>query len=58
MSEVNVGGMAVEVEPFHQYSITCCCCGTNGKSEAVWESGVMEACMKGVSLNSFMWENK
>ena len=25
-SEVAVGGMAVEVEPFHQYPITFCCC--------------------------------
>jgi len=24
-SEADVGGMAVEVEPSHQYSITCCC---------------------------------
>ena len=27
MSEVYVGGTAVEGEPSHQYSITCCCCG-------------------------------
>jgi len=28
--EVDVGGMAVEVEPFHQYSITFCCHVTDG----------------------------
>jgi len=27
---VDVGGMAVEVEPSHQYPITCCCCVTDG----------------------------
>jgi len=25
MSEVDIGGMAVEVEPSLQYSIKCCC---------------------------------
>ena len=27
-SEVDAGGMEVEVEPSHQYSITLCCCTT------------------------------
>ena len=30
MSEVDVGGMAVEVDPSHQYSVTCCCHVTDG----------------------------
>jgi len=30
VSEADVGGMAVEVEPSHQYSIACCCCVTDG----------------------------
>ena len=30
MSQADSGGMAVEVEPSHQYSITCCCCVTDG----------------------------
>jgi len=28
--EVDAGGMAVEVEPSHQYSIVYCCCATDG----------------------------
>ena len=27
MSEVDVGGIAIEFEPSRQYSITFCCCG-------------------------------
>jgi len=34
-SEMNVGGMAVEVEPFQQYSITLCCCLTDGSRGVV-----------------------
>jgi len=30
MSGVNVGGVAVEAEPFHQYSLTFCFQGTEG----------------------------
>ena len=30
MSEADVGGMAVEVEPSHQYPITFCCCVADG----------------------------
>ena len=33
-SEVDVGVMAVETEPSHQYSITCCCRVTNGSGGA------------------------
>jgi len=35
MSEVDVGGMAVEVEPFHQYPVTFCCHVTDGSRGAV-----------------------
>jgi len=35
MSEVDVGGMAVEVETSHQYSIKFCCHVTDGSSGAV-----------------------
>lgn len=31
MSEADVGGMAVEGEPFQQYSITYCCHVTDGR---------------------------
>ena len=34
-SEVVVGGMAVEVEPSHQYSVRYCCCTTDGSRSAV-----------------------
>jgi len=39
-SEADVGGMAIEVEPSYQYSLTCCCCVTNGSRGAVWQTGV------------------
>jgi len=35
VSEVNVGGMAVEAEPSHQYSITFCCHVTDGSRGTV-----------------------
>ena len=35
MAETNNGGMAVEAEISHQYSVTCCCCVTDGSREAV-----------------------
>ena len=38
-SEAHVGLMAVEAEPFHQYSITCCC-ATDGSREAVRQIAV------------------
>ena len=34
-SEVDVGGTAVDAEPSRQYSITCCCCVTDGSRGAV-----------------------
>ena len=34
MSEADVGGLAVEVEPSHQYSPTFCCCVTDGSRVA------------------------
>ena len=30
VSEVDVGDMAIEVEPSHQYSLTYCCCVSDG----------------------------
>jgi len=35
ISEVDIGGMAVEVELSQQYSITSCCCVTDGSRGAV-----------------------
>ena len=40
LSEVNVSGMAEEVEPSCQYSVTFCCCMTDGSRRAVWQDGV------------------
>ena len=42
MSEVDVGSTAVEVEPSHHYSITCCCHMTDGSRRAVWQNGVWD----------------
>ena len=39
-SEAVVGGIAVEVEAFHQYSITFCCHVTDGNRGAVWQNSV------------------
>jgi len=35
MSEADVGGIAVEVKPSHQYPITFCCCVADGSRGAV-----------------------
>jgi len=32
--------MAEEVEPSHQYPITCCCCVTDSSRGALWHNGV------------------
>lgn len=46
-SQVVVSGMAVEVEPSCQYSITFCCCAMNGNRGEVWQSRPdTEVCMK------------
>ena len=34
MSETDVHDMTAEVEPYRQYSITCCCCVTDGSRGA------------------------
>ena len=39
-SETDVGGMAAEAGPSHQYSITCCCHATCGSRGIVWQDGV------------------
>ena len=60
-SEADVGVMAVEAEPSHQYSITLCCCMTDGSREVLQTGWCLTwKCIesKGVSLNSFMWEKK
>ena len=38
-SEADVGSMAVEAEPSHQYPIACCCV-TDGSRGAVWQHEV------------------
>ena len=49
-SEADGGGMAVEVEPFHQYPITCCCYVTDGSREAVWHNGIWHESAYGAKL--------
>ena len=44
-SEVDVGEMAVEVEPSHQYPVTCCCCATDGSRGAIWQNGAWHGSM-------------
>ena len=39
-SEMDVGGMAVEVESCHQCTVPFCCCVTGGSRGAVWQNGV------------------
>ena len=38
--EADVGGMAEQVEPSHCYSITFCCCVTDGIIGAVWQNHI------------------
>ena len=45
ISEADVGGMAVWVEPSHQYSVTCCCHVTDGSRGAVWQNSVWHGSM-------------
>jgi len=35
-SETDFSHMAVEAKPFHQHSVTFCCCATDGSRGAVW----------------------
>ena len=44
MSEMAISGMAVEVEPALQYSITFWWCTTGGSRGAVWHSSVWHGC--------------
>ena len=38
-SEASVGGMAVEIEPSYQYSITLCSHVADGNRGAAWQNG-------------------
>ena len=50
VSEADVDGIAVEAEPSHQYSVTCCCCVTVGSRGAVWQNGVWHGSVCEVKL--------
>jgi len=39
VSEMKVVGMAIDVEASHQYSVTFCCCATDGSRGAVRQNG-------------------
>jgi len=59
ISGMDVGGMAVEVEPSHQYAMTLCCCVTDGsRADGLTEQSLSWKWVwsKGVSLNSSMWK--
>ena len=59
-SEADVGDTAVEAETSYQYSITCCCCMTDGSRGASWHNGAWHGSAygrKGVELNSSMQNN-
>ena len=50
MSQVDVGGMAVEVKPSHQYPITYCHCATDGSRGAVWQNGIWYGSVYGTKV--------
>ena len=54
MSEADVGGMAVEVEPSWKYFITFCCCATDGSRGAVWQNGVWHGHVSEAKVKSSM----
>ena len=39
-SEVEAGGMAMEIKPSHQYFVTCYCHMTDGSRGAVGQNGI------------------
>ena len=58
ISKVDVGGVAVEAEPSHQYFFTCCCCVTDGsRRDSLTDWYLTWKCVwsKGVELNSCTW---
>jgi len=57
LSEEDIGGMALKVEPSYQYPITCYCCATGASRGAVWQKGVWHGSAdEGVSWNSAVWK--
>ena len=55
MPEADVDGMAVEVEPSHQYSFIFCCCVTNRSRRAVRRNGVwLKVCMEQNYVSEFL----
>jgi len=50
ITKVDGGALAVEVEPFRQYSITCCSRGQWDKMGAAWKC----LCSKSVEVNPTM----
>jgi len=59
VSEADVGGMAVEAESSHQYSVTFCCCVTDaaeGQSDTM--AFDMEVCMKQTFAIEFLHMEK
>lgn len=56
---VDIGGMAVEVDPSHQYSTTSCCHVIDGSRGAVWQmASDMEVHMKQRCVTEFLHVEK
>jgi len=53
-SGADVGGTAIEAEPFHQHSITCCCHGTDGSRQELFYIYHIQGQLKTVAENSLM----
>ena len=60
MSEADVGGMTVEIEPSHQYSITFCCHATDDMRGTVWQVDVWYGSVYEVGVQHWIcacWKN-
>ena len=56
ISKVSIGGIAIEAEPSHQYSIMLCCCVTDGSRGILTKRSLTCKCIwsKDLSMNSSM----
>jgi len=50
VSEVDVGDMAVEIEPSQKYSITVCCHETDGSRGEIWQNGIWNGSAYGAKV--------
>ena len=59
-SEVDVGGMAVEIETSYRYSVIFSCCMTNDSRGAVWQNSTWHRSVYELKLYRWtpLWEKK